>query len=327
MKLLGYPIIFLVAVLAFPTEANSQSSSSSGATAPTATQTHLSPAEAVRSVLSRPDARLDYLDAATTFDRLAGDQSNATVTNAMITRLVNAARQMAGPNPTDGYKLAAIRRAIYEVGLWNYGRAFSYDQADPFGQILANRLLSTYIRTRQGNCISMPILFLIVADRMGLNVHLGMAPLHILVRYADPQGADHNLEPTSGGHEARDVWYRQNLPMTDRAIASGIYLRTLSRRESVAEMANIVLDSLLDQRRYQEAIDVADAILAVNPRETYTMVKKASAVAGLLQTEFIDRFPNPASIPASLRSRYRTLVQQNAQLFSAAEALGWQPSE
>lgn len=297
------------------------------AATPAKAQPQPTPTETVRSMLSRPEARLDYLDAATTFDRLASDNSNASVTTAMVARLVNAARQMAGPNPTDGYKLAAIRRAIYEVGAWNYGRAFSYDRADPFGQILTNRLLSTYIRTRQGNCISMPVLFLIVADRMGLNVHLATAPLHMFVRYTDPQGVDHNLETTSGSHEAREAWYRQNLPMTDRAIASGIYLRTLNRRESVAEMANVVLDFLLNARRYQEAVDVADAILAVNPREAYTMVKKASAIAGLMQVEFVDRYPNPASIPTSLRLRYRMLVQENAQLFAAAEALGGQPSE
>jgi regulator of sirC expression with transglutaminase-like and TPR domain len=297
------------------------------AATPARAQSQTAPAETVRSILNRPDARLDYLDAATIFDRLVGDQSNASVTTAMVARLVNAARQMAGPNPSDGYKLAAIRRAIYDEGAWNYGRAFSYDQADPFGRILTNRLLSTYIRTRQGNCISMPILFLIIADRMGLNVHLAIAPLHMLVRYTDPQGVDHNLEPTSGGHEARDAWYRQILPMTDRAIASGLYLRTLSRRDSIAEMANVVLDTLLAEHHYQEAVDVADAILAVNPREGYTMVKKASAIAGLLQTEFVDRYPNPASIPASLRSRYQMLVQQNQQLFAGAEALGWQPSE
>jgi regulator of sirC expression with transglutaminase-like and TPR domain len=327
MKLLGYLIIFPLAVLAYQAGANGQPSSSPAAPTPATTQTRSTPAEAVRSTLSRPEARLDYLDAATNFDRLAGDHGNFSVTTAMISRLVDAARQMAGPNPTNGHKLAAIRRAIYEAGAWNYGRAFGYDRADPFGQILTNRLLSTYIRTRQGNCISMPTLFLVVADRMGLNVHLAIAPLHMLVRYSDSQGVDHNLETTSGGHEARDAWYRQNLPMTDRAIASGVYLRTLSRRESIAEMANVLLDSLVAGRRYQEAIDVADAILEVNPREAYTMVKKASAIAGLLQTEFVDRYPNPASIPVSLRSRYQMLVQQNQQLFSGAEALGWQPSE
>lgn len=36
-----------------------------------------------------------------------------------------------------------------------------------------------------------------------MNVHLATAPVHPFVRYTDPQGVGHNLETTSGGHEAR----------------------------------------------------------------------------------------------------------------------------
>ncbi|MEA3064072.1 MAG: hypothetical protein QOJ27_507, partial [Sphingomonadales bacterium] len=198
----------------------------------------------------------------------------------MAARLVDAARQMAGPHPTDAYRLAAIRQAIYVAGAWNYNRPFSYDLDDPFGAQVRNKMLSSYVRTRKGNCVSMPVLFMIVADRMGLNVRLAAAPLHLFVRYTDPDRIDHDLEATSGGHEARDVWYRQNLPMSDRAIQSGIYMRTLSRRETVAAMASMVLDFLLAERRYQEAADVADAILVANPRDAYVMVKKGTAIAG-----------------------------------------------
>jgi hypothetical protein len=69
-------------------------------------------------------------------------------------------------------------------------------------------MLSTYVRTRKGNCVSMPVLFLIVADRIGLKVRLAAAPLHLFVRYTDAAGADHNLEATSGGHEAPAELYR-----------------------------------------------------------------------------------------------------------------------
>ena len=286
-----------------------------------------SPSAVVRGLLNRPEAQQDYATAAIAFGKLIDPNTDAAIDKAMIDRLVDASRQMAGPNPNDSYKLSATRQAIYVAGLWNYNRAFSYDLANPFGQNPKDRLLSTYIRTRKGNCVSMPILFLIVADRIGLNVHLAAAPLHLLVRYTDPQGVDHNLETTSGGHEARTEWYRQNLPMSDKAIASGIYMRTLTKRESIAEMANIVLDALLDQRRYQEAIEVADAILAANPREAYTMVKRGSAFAGQLQIEFIDKYPNPALIPMALRSRYQMLAAANAKAFKDAEALGWEPEK
>jgi regulator of sirC expression with transglutaminase-like and TPR domain len=284
------------------------------------------PVETVNEMLGRPDARLDYLDAATTFDRLMDKNSNTSATEAMVARLTDAARQMAGPRPSDAYKLAAVRQAIYVGGAWNYNRAFSYDLADPLGMQLKSKMLSTYVRTRKGNCVSMPTLFLIVADRMGLKVRLGAAPLHLFVRYTDPVGAEHNLEATSGGHEGRIESYRASFPMTDLAIRSGIYMRTLSRRETVAAMASSVLDFLIDERRYQEASDVADSILAANPRDSYAMVKKGTAISGLMKAEYFDRYPNPTLIPPALRPRYAALAMANEKAFRDAEALGWEPT-
>jgi regulator of sirC expression with transglutaminase-like and TPR domain len=188
-------------------------------------------------------------------------------------------------------------------------------------------LLSTYFRTRLGNCVSMPILFLILAERVSLNVGLSTAPLHVFVRYIDPAGQALNIEATSGGHFARDEWYRQNMPMNDRAMASGLYMRSLSRAESVAVMATTVVETLMDAGRNQDAVEVCDVILRHSPRDGFTMVKRGTAIAGLMQTEFIDLYPSPAAIPEPLRSRYRMLAAQNRSSFEAAEALGWEPGE
>jgi len=281
----------------------------------------------VGAVLSQPETKLDFLEAAVTFDRLVDKNSDVSATRALVARLVDAVRQMAGPKPSDAYKLAAVRQAIYVSGVWNHNRPFTYDLNDPFGQQVRSKMLSTYVRTRKGNCVSMPTLFLIVADRIGLNVHLAAAPLHLFVRYTDPAGVDHNLEATSGGREARTEWYRTNLPMTDRAIESGIYMRTLRKRETIAQMAASVLDFLMAERRFQEAADVADAILAASPRDAYAMVKKGSAVGELMKAEFVDKYPSPALIPPALRSRYALLVAANEQAFRDAEALGWESAK
>lgn len=285
------------------------------------------PAEAVKTVLGRPETELDFLEAAVTFDSLIDKSSDVAATRALVDRLVDAARQMAGPRPNDTYKLAAVRQEIYVSGLWNYNRPFSYDLADPFGQHVKSKMLSTYVRTRKGNCVSMPVLFLIVADRMGLKVRLAAAPLHLFVRYTDPARAEHNLEATSGGHDARLEWYRTNLPMTDRAIQSGIYMRTLSKRETIVAMAATILDFLMAEHRYQEAADVADAILAVSPRDAYALVKKGSAMGGMMKAEFQDKYPDPARIPLALRPRYAGLAAANDKAFRDAEALGWEPAK
>jgi regulator of sirC expression with transglutaminase-like and TPR domain len=281
----------------------------------------------VSEVLSQPEPALDFLEAAIAFDRIIDKNSDVVATRALTARLEDAARQMAGPKPSDAYKLAAVRKAIYGTGAWNYNRPFTYDLADPFGQQVRSKMLSTYVRTRKGNCVSMPVLFLIVADRMGLKVRLAAAPLHLFVRYTDPAGMDHNLEATSGGHEAPAEIYRRNMPMTDRAVRSGLYMRTLTKRETIAQMAASVLDFLMAERRYQEAADVADAMLSVNPRDAYALVKKGSAMGGILKAEFEDRYPVPALIPPALRPRYAMLAAANDKAFRVAEALGWEPAK
>ena len=67
---------------------------------------------------------------------------------------------------------------------------------------MRNKLISTYLATRRGNCVSMPILMLIIGERMGLDLALSTAPLHIFIRHREG-GREVNLEATSGGHPAR----------------------------------------------------------------------------------------------------------------------------
>jgi regulator of sirC expression with transglutaminase-like and TPR domain len=281
----------------------------------------------ITQILSASDNQLDYGHAKLALDRMISPSIDAANTLAEVERLATNAMALAGSDATDATKLSALRRVIYSSGAWNDNRPFSYDQADPLGLDVRNKLLSTYLQTRRGNCVSMPILFLLVGERMGLNLSLAMAPLHLFVRYTDPAGREMNLETTSGGHPARTVYYRQQAPMSDRSIESGLYMRTLTRREVVALMANVVVEFLIGQRRFQEAIEVGEVILQHAPRDAVTMVQVGSSYGQLLNTEFIERFPNPALIPPDLRGRYVMLVQRNQQLFQAAEALGWESAQ
>lgn len=135
----------------------------------------------VRAVLSAPDSELSFERAKLVFDLIiALDQNESTVT-AEIDQLANAAAEIAAGG-NDIARLQAVQRVIYQSGAWNSGRPFVYDHADPYGEDLNNKLLATYLDTRRGNCVSMPILQLIVAERLGLNVSLSTAPLHVFMR-------------------------------------------------------------------------------------------------------------------------------------------------
>jgi regulator of sirC expression with transglutaminase-like and TPR domain len=268
----------------------------------------------------------DLLRAKLELDGIIDPSTGPTDAELQIARLITAARTFAGPHPSIGAAFDAVRKVLYQPGPWNGGRPFTYDRSDPLGENVRDKLLSYYLKSRLGNCITMPTLFMIVGRGIGLHLTLTDAPLHVLVRFTHPGLPTLNIEATSGGGFARDVWYQQQLSISDKAIQSGLYLRTHTDRETIALMATTVLDYLLNVGRNEDAIKVADAILAADPKDGYAMVKKGTAIAAIMKAEFDDKYPTAASIPADLRSRYLELAA-NKKIFDDAEALGWEPSQ
>lgn len=145
-------------------------------------------AAAVDAVLAPDDVELDYTDAKLSLDVLIDGTIDVPATRSAIEQLAAIARHMAGPTASPNARLVALRRLLYEAGSWNEHLPFAYDHPDPLGQNIANKILTKYLTTRRGNCVSMPILFLILADRLDLDVTLAKVPLHFLARYRDEDG-------------------------------------------------------------------------------------------------------------------------------------------
>ena len=135
-------------------------------------------------------------------------------------------------------------------------------------------------------------------------------------------GRTFNFEATSGTF-ARDSHMRKEMPMTDEAIANGVYMKTLTRSEAASLMATTVMDHLLETGRYDDAIAVADALLEAYPAHAYALVKKGTAYHRLLRDNFIQKYSNERDIPADLLPSAIALQRANLEAFAKAEALGW----
>ena len=282
----------------------------------------------MRSLLATPDAKIDFATAKLAIDKLVDPSIDIAAWHVRIDQMVQTVRIMAGPNATTIQKLAAVRRFIYVDGEWNGHRPFQYDLTDPLGTHLVNKLLATYLTTRRGNCVSMPVLFVILADRLGVHVTLSTAPFHLFVKFVDDAtGKTYNLETTNGGLPERDDWIRQQSPMTDEAVRNGLYLKTLTRKESLGVMALLLLEHYEATRRYRDVIAVAEMILKVYPNNAEAMLSEGTAYAGLIDVEFRAKYTQPIDIPASLRPVYASYARRNAELFDRTLALGWRDAE
>jgi regulator of sirC expression with transglutaminase-like and TPR domain len=134
------------------------------------------PVQIIRSVMETPDDQIDFAKAKLTFDKIYDPNTDIKASLQQIDRMAQTIRTMAGSSAPPRLRLIMLRKYIYEPGVWNDDKPFQYDLTDPFGRKPANRLLSTYLKTHRGNCVSMPILFVALAQRLGLKATLSTAP-------------------------------------------------------------------------------------------------------------------------------------------------------
>lgn len=257
-------------------------------------------------------------------DRIIDPSIDAAAQLARIDAMEQQVRAMLPEGSYAWTKVEVLRKYIYQPGPWNGHRAFAYDHDDPLGSDVRNKLLSDYLDDRRGNCITMPFLFLILGQRLGLEMAPALAPLHVLVKFTDDEGVAHNLEATSGAGRARDQHYRDLLPITDTALKNGLYLTPLSREQSVAVIAAVVLDDLIARGEYRAALEVADVLTGHHPKFVYAIVKKGTAAYHLLQADYFWNYPLLADVPEEARPELQRLQEENRRAFALAEQLGWQ---
>ena len=280
--------------------------------------------QVIESLLNKPDAEIDLAKAKLTIDKLVDPSINSDVVMTKINNMLKTLKKDLNPNMIPFDKALSLSAFLYDSGYWNNYKPFQYDFDDPFGQELNTKLISTYLNTKKGNCISMPILYVILADKLGLDVTLSTAPLHVFVKFKDPiSGKYFNLEATDKGQPASDDFYRKKANITDTAKQNGVYLQPLSKKQSIAVMAMVLNESFEKQGKWQKSIDLAKLLLNVYPQYAYAMIKVGNGYSRLLNAE-ISKVKIKGSYTLAEKQHMDYLYQQNLQWFAKAEKLGWQ---
>jgi regulator of sirC expression with transglutaminase-like and TPR domain len=282
----------------------------------------------IRAILAQPDNRIDLARAKLTIDKMIDPGIDIAASLREIDAIVARIKASLPTDASNDEKLAALRSYLYTPSEWNDYRAYRYDLTHPLGEDIHEKLLPTYLATRKGNCVSMPFLFVVLGQRLGLDVTAALAPMHIFVKYRNDMGEWINLETTSGANPARDVWIRQQAPMSDEAIANGVYMRPLSRKETVATMALTLAEYYSKQHQHKRTIAVSNLVLQYSPKSVEAMLHIGHASAQLIQTQFISKYPRPNMIPPDRQPYFEALERDNQMMYAKAEALGWrEPSQ
>jgi len=177
-----------------------------------------------------------YLDNRMTYDWFAADVSG----NADIIKSLIAQEGYKFENPTAkkwGLQqfLADTVQLKDENGKVTFThKPCSYDFEDPWGkQDWTKQFVTKLMGGGKGQCHSMPLLYLILAEEIGVEAWLSYSPSHTYIKVDDGKGNMLNYE-TTNGYYTTDVFVQSSGYVKAEAVRSGIYMDTMSRKEVIA---------------------------------------------------------------------------------------------
>ncbi len=121
--------------------------------------------------------------------------------------------------------------------------------------------VSNLLKSKKGNCHSLPYMYKILANEVNVEAFLAIAPMHCYIRHKDEQGKWWNLELTTGTF-SRTSFIIESFNISDEGMESGLYMKPLSEKESIS----LCLHDLIDYYDKQTGIYYGSLV-----RKAYTV--------------------------------------------------------
>ncbi len=187
------------------------------------------PIRLVRELLSQPQSELNIGDAALRLSSLVDADADPAEGRARLDGLAKRVAVLVGGRTDPDFRIRAINTVLFREA--EYG----YDKSDMMGVKPENATLWGLLSRRKGNCVSLPLLWFAVAERLKYPVFAVSAPQHFFLRYDDGKFRQ-NIEATSGGGSPSDERIIHELEVPEAAIKSGSMMRSLSKRQFLLEL-------------------------------------------------------------------------------------------
>ncbi|KFF09861.1 hypothetical protein IW15_22100 [Chryseobacterium soli] len=114
-------------------------------------------------------------------------------------------------------------------------KAYKYDFEDYMGQKDHSKMfVAKLLKTGSGQCHSMPLLYLMLAEEMNTEASLAYAPNHTYIKFLDEEGEWQNAELTNGIFTANSLILESGY-IKSEALQNDIYMKSLSKKELLAQ--------------------------------------------------------------------------------------------
>lgn len=186
----------------------------------------------------------------------------------------------------------------------------TYDFDDFMGDKDFSKMFVTKLmKTKSGNCHSLPTYYKILCEEIGAKAYLALAPNHLYIKHVDEKGQWTNLELTNGGFP-RDQWIIKEMAITVEAIKNGVYMTPLTEKESIA----MTMFDLASAYKFQHGYDafvlkVANTGLTYFPKCLPLLMTKANYYKTVGLAEIKKKNPNKDFLKSNYALYTKTLTK------------------
>ena len=210
-----------------------------------------------------------------------------------------------------------------EITLTHLPIKYDYDDYSS-KQHYDSHFVTKLMKSGVGQCYSMPLYYLVLAEAMGAKAYWSFAPIHSFVKIQDEKGRWYNLELTCGAILS-DAHYMNSSYIKAEAIRNKLYLEPMNKTNVVAEMlvslaSNYYTRFGLDDF-YLQCVDMAEQYLdnKLNPlklKATYE-TRLTLTLANLLGVK------NPETLKQRSPEAYKHYEKMN-ELYRQIDDLGYE---
>jgi hypothetical protein len=136
--------------------------------------------------------------------------------------------------------------------------------------------VSKLLKTKTGQCHSMPILYLILAEQIHAEAFLSISPNHSFIKFKDENGKWFNIELTNAMFTASSFLINSGYIKAE-ALQNHIYLQNLSKQELLSEFYVDLANGYIHKFGYDDFVEkIADKALQLYPNNVKAQMIKSN---------------------------------------------------
>lgn len=195
---------------------------------------------------------------------------------------------------------------------------YTYDMEDFWGeQDWRKMFVLKLLYTGSGNCHSMPALYKILADELGVDAWLAITPNHTYIKQWNDKTGWYNTEVTNGDFPL-DGDIKHNSYIKHEAIAAGIYMDTLSDKENIAYAIHDLAQGFIKKFGYEDTatpISWLETALQYYPDFPNALILKAELKKkDFFQLMYAEGLTDVSKGNATLKSTFAELEKEYFQI-------------